>query len=99
MKTHKTVYGTLKGKNPPVVYIIAAEKHFCSLTYKYQRGDVILNYFLNEIPGMIRELKSEPITSYNRISLNLYYKPSNILLKYFIKEGFEVKCYYQKPEK
>ena len=98
MKTPETVYGIIKGKNLPVVYIIPAEKHFCSLTYKYQREDVTFNYFLNEIHGMIQELKLEPIT-YNRISLNLYYKPSTILLKHFIKEGFKVEVYYQKPEK
>lgn len=96
--TKKIIYGTLKGKNLPVVYIIAAERHFCSFTYKYQREDITINYFLNEIPEMIQELKLEPIL-YNRISLNLYYKPSNILLKHFIMEGFKVEVYYQKPEK
>lgn len=32
------------------------------------------------------------------IKLNLAYKESNILLKYFVKE-FNVKCYYKEPKK
>ena len=32
------------------------------------------------------------------ISLNLYYKESNILLKYFTRSGYKVKCYYKEPK-
>lgn len=32
------------------------------------------------------------------IKLNLYYKESYVLLKYFVEDGLEVQCYYEKPE-
>ena len=96
-KNTETLYGTIQGQNQPTIKILSSKDHFCSLTYKYQTEKVVLNYFLSEVKGMILELKLEPI--YKTIRLNLYYKPSNILLKYFLREGFEVKCYYQKPQK
>lgn len=95
-KNTETLYGTIKGQNQPTIKILSSKDYFCSLTFKYQTEKVVLNYFLNEVKGMIRELKLEPL--YKTIRLNLYYKPSNILLKYFLREGFEVKCYYQKPQ-
>ena len=33
------------------------------------------------------------------IRLNLYYKDARTLLKYFIKDGYKVYCYYAEPKK
>lgn len=32
------------------------------------------------------------------VKLNLYYKECNTLLKYFVKSGHNVRCYYEKPK-
>lgn len=32
------------------------------------------------------------------IKLNLYYKECNTLLKYFVKSGHNVRCYYEEPK-
>lgn len=34
-----------------------------------------------------------------RIRLNMYYKENKILLKYFVKDGYNVQCYYKEPKK
>ena len=41
-------------------------------------------------------LFGETVTS---ISLNMYYKECNTLLKYFTKSGRKVTCYYKEPKK
>lgn len=33
------------------------------------------------------------------IRLNLYYKDMQILLKYMVRDGLEVQCYYKEPKK
>jgi hypothetical protein len=34
-----------------------------------------------------------------KIELNLYYKESNVLLKYMVQDGLKVRCYYKEPKK
>jgi hypothetical protein len=34
-----------------------------------------------------------------KCELNLYYKECWTLLKYFVKSGYDVKCYYKEPKK
>lgn len=33
------------------------------------------------------------------IELNMFYKENYTLLKYFVKSGYKVKCYYKEPQK
>lgn len=33
------------------------------------------------------------------VKLNMYYKECNTLLKYFVREGIRVQCYYKEPKK
>lgn len=35
----------------------------------------------------------------DKIELNLYYKESNTLLKYMVRDGLKVQCYYKKEDK
>ena len=35
----------------------------------------------------------------DKVELNLFYKESNTLLKYMVRDGLKVKCYYKKNDK
>jgi len=35
----------------------------------------------------------------DKVELNLYYKESNTLLKYMVRDGLKVNCYYKKEDK
>ena len=35
----------------------------------------------------------------DKVELNLYYKESNTLLKYMVRDGLKVKCYYNEEKK
>jgi len=35
----------------------------------------------------------------DKVELNLFYKESNTLLKYMVRDGLKVKCYYKEPKK
>lgn len=35
----------------------------------------------------------------DKVELNLFYKESNILLKYMVRDGLKVKCYYKEDKK
>ena len=35
----------------------------------------------------------------DKVELNLFYKESNTLLKYMMRDGLKVKCYYKDPKK
>ena len=34
----------------------------------------------------------------DKVELNLFYKESNTLLKYMVRDGLKVKCYYKEPK-
>lgn len=63
-------------------------------------SDTLYNFFVDErhMENIIKNdgaLLSDDVVS---IKLNMYYKESYKLLKYFVIEGHKVQCYY-KPEK
>ena len=35
----------------------------------------------------------------DKVELNLFYKESNTLLKYMVRDGLKVQCYYKEPKK
>ena len=35
----------------------------------------------------------------DKVELNLFYKECNTLLKYMVRDGLKVKCYYKEPKK
>ena len=60
-------------------------------------------FFVDE-SHLKRCVKHERFSSYfngtlTNIKLNLYYKEMNTLLKYMVRDGLKVKCYYKEDKK
>lgn len=80
----------------------------CIFTYWYKDDktgktmEQMLNFYVDEqhIKNILKKYKRlEPVDDITSIRLNLYYKEASILLKYFVKEGYKVTCYYKEPKK
>lgn len=82
------VYKEAKPKNPAkpwvhqLVSFFADEEHIENCVKNLEK-----DVFKKLLYGELRDIK-----------LNLYYKESYVLLKYFVEDGLEVQCYYEKPE-
>ena len=79
----------------------------CVFTYQYtdektgKRMEQFLNFYADEqhIKNIIKEYNHlEPVDGITSIRLNTYYKEAMVLLKYFTKCGYKVKCYYKEPK-
>ena len=79
----------------------------CLAVFNYEYKDektghemiALYSFFDNEqhIKNMLKEfghMFSDEIVS---ADLNLYYKQNETLLKYFVRQGIKVKCYYKEP--
>ena len=97
----KIIYGVMKREGQLPIHIVAANC-LCAMTYRTPNKELhLFNFYLDEahIKRIIKNNGSMLLEPDYEISLNLYYKEANILLKYFVREGFKVECYYKKPEK
>ena len=54
---------------------------------------VMRNYTKDAFAGLFSAVKIE------KVKLNLYYKESKTLLKYMVRDGLKVECYYKEPNK
>lgn len=67
----------------------------------------LMNFLGDEqhLKNIVKEKKTD-VFSYmlsadwiDKVELNLFYKESNTLLKYMVRDGLKVKCYYKEDKK
>lgn len=110
---YKITYGEIKCRqasdNKLYTIKIHSANALCALIYHYmkdgEKWSQLVGFFANEqhIKNCEKNFASHDcIDLFNgkitSVSLNLYYKESNILLKHFCKHHV-VKCYYKEPKK
>ena len=61
----------------------------------------LYGFFADEkhLKNLLKEYGSVILDEVKSIELNMYYKECWILLKYFVKSGYKVKCYYEEGNK
>ena len=67
-----------------LVNFLSDEQHMKNIVKNY-KTDVFASMFMAE--------------SIKKIKLNLFYKESSTLLKYMVRDGLKVECYYKEPKK
>lgn len=67
----------------------------------------LMNFLANEqhLKNVVKNEKTNVFTKIlsadwiDKVELNLFYKESNTLLKYMVRDGLKVKCYYKEDKK
>ena len=66
----------------------------------------LVSFFADEqhIKNILKEYKKDAFKGVfwgdlKNIRLNMYYKECNTLLKYFVRDGLKVQCFYKEPKK
>lgn len=62
---------------------------------------MLYSFFADEkhCKNMMKEYGNVLGTDVVNVKLNMYYKESWTLLKYFVKSGYKVHCFYKEPKK
>lgn len=112
---YKITYGEIKVRQKSDNRLVTIKIHWanalCAFIYHYKAEDgtkmvQLINFFADEkhIKNCEKNFKSHDCLDFFMgkivsVKLNLFYKESNTLLKYMVRDGLKVKCYYKEDKK
>ena len=112
---YKIKYGEIKVRQKSDNRLVTVKIHLanalCAFVhhYKNENGEKmaqLISFFMDEqhIKNCMKNFPSHDCLDFFMgkvvgVKLNLFYKESNILLKYFVRSGHKVTCYYKEDKK